>query len=128
MDAELLRREVDVFHPLNPHPTTWEAVRPILVDVLSSFTGKRLVTVSPDVWLAKVRQEMESAAGSHQALEDGAIEGFLRVNPAVKLLGFYEEMMPGTKASAEQGNKVLEMKVTERSSAKMYALQDIKAD
>lgn len=124
LDVELPRQEVHVFHPLNTHPTTWEVVRPILVDVVYSCTGKRLETLPPDVWLAKVRTEIELAAGSHQALKDGEIETFLRVNPAVKLLGFYEEMLG---AKAEQGN-VLEIKETERSSAKLRKLEGIKMD
>lgn len=99
MDTVPSQREVRVFHPLNPHPTTWEAVRPTVADALFSFTGKRLETVSPDVWLAKVRREIDLAAGSHQALKDGEIEAFLRVNPAVKLLGFYEEVL---RTNAEQ--------------------------
>lgn len=74
MDTLPSRREVRVFHPLNPHPTTWETVRPIVADALFSLTGKRLETVSLDVWLAKVRREIELAAGSHQALEDGELD------------------------------------------------------
>lgn len=57
-------------------------------------------------------------------MKDGEIEASLRVNPAVKLLGFYEEVL-GPKA--EQGN-VLEIKVTERTSAKLQTVEDIKAD
>ena len=124
VETDLPGREVHVFHPLNPHPTTWDAVRPTLTDTLSSITDKQLRTVSLDVWLAKARQEIELAAGSHQALKDGEIEASLRVNPAVKLLGFYEEVL-GPKA--EQGN-VLEIEVTERTSPKLQTVEDIKAD
>ncbi|MCJ1466280.1 hypothetical protein MMC07_004899 [Pseudocyphellaria aurata] len=124
VNAEPPRRKVRVFHPLNPHPTTWEAVRPTLIEALSSATGKQLGTVSPDVWLTKVREEIEAAAGSRQALKDGEIEAFLRVNPAVKLIGFYEDLFI---TKAEQGN-VLEIEETERSSAKLHTLEGLKVD
>lgn len=124
VEADLPGRDVHVFHPLNPHPTTWDALRPTLIDAVSSITGQQLGTVSPDIWLAKVRQEIELAAGSHQALKDGEIEAFLRVNPAVKLLGFYEEAL-GPKA--EQGN-ALEIKVAERTSPKLQTVESVKAD
>lgn len=124
VDAEPPGRQVHVFHPLNPHPTTWEVVRPMLTDALSSVTGKQVVTVSPDIWLAKVRQEIELAAGSHQALKDGEIEAFLRVNPAVKLLDFYEDVL---SARTEQSN-ILEIKETGMSSAKLRTLGAIQED
>ncbi len=113
-----------VFHPLNPHRTTWEAVRPIVTDALYASTGKRLETVPFDSWLEKVRHDIELKADSHTALKDGDFEAFLRVNPAVKLLDFYGQVLGSKEAPANR----LEMKETMMSSAKLRAMEGIKAE
>lgn len=113
-----------VFHPLNPHRTTWEAVRPIVTDALYASTGKRLETVFFDSWLKKVRHDMELKADSHNALKDGDLEAFLRLNPAVKLLDFYEQILGSKEARVNR----LEMKETMMSSAKLRAMEGIKAE
>ena len=113
-----------VFHPLNPHPTNWETIKPIITNALFSSAGKQLESVSPDIWLSKIRQEIESTAGSAHKLQDGDLDAFLRVNPAVKLLAFFEEMLP---ARTGPGN-VLSIERTARSSGKMQALEGVKAE
>lgn len=122
--TEISPTRTRVFHPLNPHPTTWEAVRPIVTDALCASAGKPLETVPFDAWLGKVRNDMELEADSHRALKDGELEALLRLNPAVKLLSFYEEML-GTEKGAPNR---LEIKETARSSAKLRALEGIKTE
>lgn len=118
------RGRARVFHPLNPHPTTWEAVRPVVTDALHFLAGKPLETVPIDLWLGKVRKDIEAMAGTRNARKDEELEAFLQVNPAVKLLGFYEEVLGSKMGRANE----LEIKKTERSSAKLRALEGIKAD
>lgn len=120
-----------VFHPLNPHPTTWEALRPIVVHELHSITGKTLEVISMDAWLKRIRKDMEALAGSssvlkgsNDVLRDKELEAFLQVNPAVKLLGFYKEVLGG---KGEAGNR-LEIKETMKSSAKLRAVEGVKAE
>lgn len=123
-DTESPRKQACVFHPLNRHPTTWQAIKPTLTAALSSLAGKHLSTVPPDIWLGKIRQEIESTAATGHKLHDGDLDAFLRVNPAVKLLDFYEEML---RAGTGPGN-VLAIGETERRSARLRALEGIKAE
>lgn len=118
------RGRARVFHPLNPQPTTWGAVRPIVTDALYASTGKQLETIPFDSWLKKVRHNIEQKVDGRNALKDDEIEAFLRVNPAVKLLDFYEEVM---RTQGRPANK-LEIRETERSSAKLRALEGVKAE
>lgn len=119
-----------VFHPLNPHPTTWESVRQILIDEVScSSTAvesrkQRLETIPLNVWLTKVRKDMESMAGRRDALKDEDLADFLELNPAVKLLDFYEEAL---KARQEAVNEI-GMGQTLGKSATLRDVQGIQPD
>lgn len=125
------RRGCRVFHPLNPHPATWEVFHPIVVHELHYITGKKLETISADAWLKRVRKDMETSADGSQALKgsddilrDKELEAFLQVNPAVKLLGFYEEVLGG---KGEAGNR-LEIEETKKRSAKLRAVEGVKPE
>lgn len=120
-----------VFHPLNPQPTTWKALRPVVIQELHSITGKKLETISMDAWLKRIRKDMETSADSSQALKgnndvlrDEELEAFLQVNPAVKLLGFYEGVLGG---EGEAGNR-LEIEETKKRSAKLRAVEGVKPE
>lgn len=123
-------KHASVFHPLNPHPTTWEVVRQILIDELSGSSPSAdkekgpLETVPLRAWLAKVRKDMDSMVGGHDALKDEDLADFLEVNPAVKLLEFYEEALGGGKEACNE----MEIEKTLRRSAKLRDLQGIKPD
>ena len=121
-------RRASVFHPLNPHPSTWEAVRSALTWELSissvTKNNQPLKAITLSSWLAKVRKDIESTAGSHNALKDEEdLAAYLRANPAVKLLSFYEEALSGDKDSNE-----LDIQETLRRSAKLRALESIKPE
>ena len=106
-----------VFHPLNPHPVAWGSLLPAIVNSLSRpDTGiKKIDTVPVREWLAKVRTDAE-AAGSAD------VESMLKVNPAAKLLGFYEKL-------AEDGNSAdFETWRTEAASSKLRAIEELKPE
>lgn len=67
---------------------------------------------------------MDSTVGSHDTLKNEDLAAFLEVNPAVKLLGFYEEALGARK---EPGNE-LEIRETLRRSARLRDVQGIKPD
>lgn len=115
---------VDVFHPLNLHPTTWEAIKPDVVDALYAYSGKKLETISLESWIEKVRKDMETTAGSHRTLRDGELQALLEKNPAVKLLGFYENLLA---EKADTGN-ILDTKQTAEKSAKLQVVEGIKTE
>ncbi|KAL9117654.1 MAG: hypothetical protein Q9187_005810 [Circinaria calcarea] len=117
-DTDPLPRRFHIFHPLNPVHTTWDAVRPVVTTELSSLRGKSLEVIPLRSWIDRVRQDSEFRAGTHVALADGALEAYLLVNPAVKLLGFYESLC------REEGRaNELETEKTERRSSKLRALE-----
>ena len=122
-DTDPPQRGFHVFHPLNPRHTSWDAVRPIVTAELSSLKGESLEIIPLRSWIDRVRKDSESTAGTHVTLADGALEAYLLVNPAVKLLGFYESLC------REEGlGNELETKKTERSSTKLGALEGIKSE
>ena len=106
-----------VFHPLNPHPVAWATLLPIVVNSLSRSEAetKRIETVSFRTWLDKVRTNAE-AAGSAD------VEAMLKVNPAAKLINFYEKL-------AEDGiMQDFETSRTEEASPKLRAVEGIKPE
>ena len=113
-----------VFHPLNPHPTTWEAIRPTFIDEISSLTSKTVRTVPLDVWLAQIRKDIEATAGSQHHLKDGELETFLKANPAAKLMEFYENALGASKGLR---NKLL-TKQTLANSSTLRGLEGIKSE
>ncbi|APA15728.1 hypothetical protein sscle_15g104980 [Sclerotinia sclerotiorum 1980 UF-70] len=112
--------QIQVFHPLNPHPTTWENVKEDLVADLSSITGKEIDIVPLDIWIARVKQDVESKAGVGKMLIDGELDGILEVNPAVKLIDFYEDVL-GDKGVSN----VLEVEGTMRVSGALRGLERV---
>ncbi|KAF7939089.1 uncharacterized protein EAE97_007170 [Botrytis byssoidea] len=86
-------RPVQVFRPLNPNPKTWEDIREELVIDLSSISGKSIRIVPLDVWIAKVRHDVELKAGPGATLKEGELDEILENNSAVKLLEFYEDVL-----------------------------------
>ena len=123
------QKRAKVFHPLNPHPTTWEALKPIIASELSTMTqpktDKSLPIVSLASWLLKIRKDIEITASSHNnTLADSDLKSLLEVNPAVKLLSFYEDVL----GSKEESNRRWEMRKTMETSAKIGALESIRIE
>lgn len=112
--------ETQVFHPLNPHPTSWDAIRPSIVDELSSLSGKPIETISLAAWLQRVRKSSESAGNTAKERD---LDQHLKLNPALKLLDFYEDVL----ASQERGN-VLLIDEAEKQSATLAALSGVKEE
>ena len=112
----------DVYHPLNPHATSWTALRAIVLDELRSQTKKPMEVVPLRTWIARVRKEAESTAGSSGNAEDVDLETVLRKNPAVKLVEFYEELVASEGVSTNR----LEFAETLKTSRAMQGLEPIK--
>ena len=67
------QKRAEVFHPMNPHPTTWEALKPVIASELSTIIqskkDKPLPIVSLASWLLKIRKDIEVTASSHDKLQ-----------------------------------------------------------
>ena len=121
-----------VFHPLNPHPTTWQAIQPTIASDLESIAislmkqPPRIIPLAS--WLQRVRKDMETTAGSHKdnnsTLADSDLETLLRKNPAVKLLAFYEDVL----GSQEGAGRTWEMRETMERSKKVRELEGVRAE
>ncbi|KAF7896900.1 uncharacterized protein EAF01_009303 [Botrytis porri] len=116
-------RMVQVFHPLNPNPKSWEDIREELVMDLSSISGKSIDVVPLDVWIAKVRQDVELKAGAGTILKDGELDETLKNNSAAKPLEFYE----GVLGDGEESN-VSEMEETKKASKVLKDLEGVKRE
>ena len=124
------QKRAQVFHPLNPHPTTWQAILPVVTSELSSILESKnkepLQIISLASWLHKIRKDIETTASSHhdKTLADTDLETLLQVNPAVKLLAFYEDVL----GSKEGSGRSWDMQKTMERSAKVRALEGIKEE
>ena len=122
-----------VLHPLNPHHVTWDYVRAIVIDEISHshYSKKPIETTSPESWLQRVRKDIETttATGSNSSENKSADESLktaLELNPAAKLLDFYEAEMFSTSARSGMGNE-LEIRETLGRSEKMRELRSVNA-
>lgn len=89
-----------VFHPLNPSPVTWSSLVPGIIselDALAPLNGSARQTikkVSLNDWLTLLRQSGKALEG-----QDASVESLLKLNPALKLLGFFEGLAAGGSES-----------------------------
>lgn len=127
-------RKAQVLHIINPNSTTWETVRPIVAETLSAFfpqTEKVAVDIiPPSIWLEKIRKAMESNSGSKR--NDRDLETALQLNPAVKLLAFYQDILSSSTNKvggvSPPENNELETRETVGKSMKLSALEAIKTE
>lgn len=83
-----------VLHPMNPQPTSWSALKPVIIGALnrssaSKYQGKVVIEAPLSAWVDRVREEAEKLDGT------SGLEEMLEANPAIKLLGFYEGLVAG---------------------------------
>lgn len=114
----------DVYHPLNPHTTSWTALQAVVLEELSSITNTQIKTMPLRMWIANVRKEAESMVGNGDSTGDIDLETALQRNPAAKLLDFYEALLTSETASANK----LEVSETLKLSKGLRELQSIKND
>jgi thioester reductase-like protein len=113
---------LNVYHPINLHPLSWEDIRLMLADALLKTTGKTVDIVSAQEWLQRVRQDIEST-GSVPGLSETELQGVLARNPAAKLLEFFTAFM----SQAERGD-VLDTRVTAKASDKLRAVSAVQPE
>jgi dTDP-4-dehydrorhamnose reductase len=94
-----------VFHAVNPHRTSWSDLLPIVYKSLSQ--ARTIDIVSLQDWIDSLRE-------SASKIED------IAVNPAVKLLGFYEDLQKKKEEMVQ-----LETTVTVGMSPTMARLQPV---
>lgn len=112
-------RSVKVYHPVNPRPLDWEAVRPVVAEALSKASGKTVDTIPFQDWVQRVRQDIETG----NKLNDGELQALLSRNPAAKLLEFFEGIMSQTERE-----NVLDTRLTVQLSEKLQAVDAVKPE
>jgi thioester reductase-like protein/aryl carrier-like protein len=117
---------VQVFHPLNLHPTSWKAIKPTVSDELLKLSGTKLESVPLSEWVNRIRQHMEKIAGSHQALAEGEMETFVEKVPAVKLLDFYQTLLDNSQGSNAEGRNVFSTAKAANASQKLQGVDGVK--
>lgn len=123
-NIEMARSHSCVYHPLHPHPVMWKALRGIVAEELSSFSVHPLEIISLDSWLARVRQGAHRTSDSSQSWTEKDLDASLLVNPAVKLLDFFEEVL----GAQDQKGNVLEIEKTLEVSPKLRRLPEYKVE
>ena len=110
-----------VFNVLNPKSRVWHELLPVVkTTFLALETSKEIPAVqrvSFDKWLVMVRNIFETQSKAHGKTEKD-LESILKVNPAVKLLGFYEEEQAQRPQLWETGK-------TRKTSATLASLSEI---
>ncbi|KAL3465624.1 hypothetical protein BJX64DRAFT_50149 [Aspergillus heterothallicus] len=117
---------VDVFHPVNTHPISWDEIRPVLVDALCTISGKEIGTVPYGEWIQRVRRDIEGVGSiSTTSSKDtgDALQTALARNPAAKLLDFFEGIMSETESGS-----VLNTVNTAGLSERLRAVDGVKAE
>jgi thioester reductase-like protein len=87
-----------VFNLVNPRHVSWQSILPTITSTLSTVPRLRkgheektvVETVSFDRWIEQIRQDMDIWMSSHAHDSHQQLEALFDVNPAVKLLDFYE--------------------------------------
>lgn len=74
-----------VFNLVNPSPTTWQLIAPIIISSIEKHTKKKISIVDSADWLEKLRRATEDFPGTMTELA--------RTHPAIKLQGFFETHM-----------------------------------
>lgn len=114
------RGSTSVYHPLNPHPTTWDALLPAVIEILSAASkGKTIETVPFTSWIQRIRTEAETTAATS---DTSKLEALLEISPAVKLLSFYEGLADADRWTA------LQTVETTKESEKLKAIKGIKPE
>jgi thioester reductase-like protein len=104
---------VEVFHPHNLHPQPWLSILPAVQKELSSGRDKELEIISLGEWIVRVRRDMEEKGRA----QDTDLETLLRLNPAVKLLDFYQGLDAQNKEQSLQANVFETSRTAENSEA-----------
>ncbi|KAE8363507.1 hypothetical protein BDV27DRAFT_129836 [Aspergillus caelatus] len=115
-DGAAVGESVKVYHPVNPRPLNWEAIRSTVAEALSKVSGKTVDTIPFQDWVQRVRQDIESGS----KLNDGELQALLARNPAAKLLEFFEGIMSQTERE-----NVLDTRLTVQLSDKLRAVDAV---
>lgn len=114
---------VEVFHPLNLHPRTWDDVTSSVSSAIKSIYGTvvTLETVPLSDWIQRVRKDME-AAGGEEEVSDEMLQKRLERNPAAKLLDFFEAF------NSADTLRLLDTQNTAMKSRKLHDIDGVRAD
>lgn len=104
-----------VVHPMNPRPTPWSSLIGVVTATASQISKRDIVHVPFTAWLERVRNEAEK-------LNMDQLEEMLEVNPAVKLLSFYEELAHGGEGMVADSTRAV------RESTQLQKLNGIKPE
>ncbi|KAL8933380.1 MAG: hypothetical protein Q9216_006389 [Gyalolechia sp. 2 TL-2023] len=76
-----------VYHILNPHSVQWQSIRRTIANTISRLTLRIIDIVEPNIWIAKVREDLETRS------KEQPIKEALRSNPAARLLNWLSKVM-----------------------------------
>ncbi|KAH8706029.1 hypothetical protein BGW36DRAFT_21546 [Talaromyces proteolyticus] len=116
-DSATSDRPVNVFHPMNQHPLTWGDIRDIFSEALSQRSSKKIKTIPLADWIQLVRSDIESAS------KDVDLQALLAVNPAAKLLDFFDDAL-----NSQSAGYSLEAAITAERSEKLRNVSAIKPE
>ncbi|KAL9601174.1 MAG: hypothetical protein Q9179_002955 [Wetmoreana sp. 5 TL-2023] len=119
--SKLSSNTVAVYNLVSPNPVQWETLRLAVSDALSHLLQKPIGFVTSEVWMKKIHEDLESMVSDRTTIEDRDVENTVQLNPAAKLLQFYEDSL------SQHGGAAIkwEMKETLRQSKTLRQLQSI---
>ncbi|KAF3391263.1 Iterative polyketide synthase CazM [Penicillium rolfsii] len=113
---------INVYHPLNLHPTTWNNIITVVADELSQISGSPLKFIGLSEWVQLVRLDIENASGYQRTVSESDLQVHLKKNPAAKLLDFFDGLV------SVKSDNVLDTHDTASVSEKLRSIEGIKEE
>ncbi|OJJ97423.1 hypothetical protein ASPACDRAFT_53653 [Aspergillus aculeatus ATCC 16872] len=95
------RGQLQVYHPINLHPKSWDEVLPVVAKELAARSGVDELDIVPlREWVQRVRLDVETAGRGEdrKKLNEKELRLLLAWKPAAKLLEFFEGLVGHTEA------------------------------
>jgi thioester reductase-like protein len=102
------RQEFGVFNVLNPQKTSWKTLLPSIITALQKETNSTIQVVPPTEWIERLKNSASEILKTASPSSDQQTEAFLRANPALKLIDFFD----GLFGSADKGHYNINTKRT----------------
>ena len=120
--------EPAVFHFINPQSVGETEVLSTIQSEIAQAAGKEIRGVSLGEWLDLVRNDARATIGRSGRLDARAQEAYLEINPAIKLVDFYGQLVPGNARHQETPSKGFDMRLSIERSKKLRDLEAIRAE
>ena len=117
---------LSVFHVRNPHTTLWDDLRPAIAQYLGNLSSKSIEIIPLRDWIQRVRSDVEAhTAGDTSTDQVSVVERALAINPAAKLLEFYQSAMLDDDKKGGEISRSLDLAETLKQSVGLRSMSAV---